>query len=392
MQVKKYSEFVNEELTKGEKFILKNLPYIIGNRLISSLLGAAPLLSSKWESLKNKTKGEWNYYGGTPGLIKNPLKEIKLSDLPNTPLKKGLYPIFNNWNIYDAGENKEGRKIFYISKDKLKEGDNVISSREINWEIGDKKIKYQNLKGKTISLTRKETKDDPVFILAAKYDIDEFLHTDVVEDIKMFMNDEIQDNGISINEIKTSLENDIIFCKFKLNSNYDYVTMNSEIISYLITNSKRVSDFLESNTDKKWNYSIQIKPLSITKENQLKLINHYQKDPNFWKKLVEYGIYIEDSSPGSFSRQIERILKRSHLYSHFFKYDNWRNYDKVDGKTLSELSEIKYALEKIFGSSGNSTNIYFCKNSKQIIEPFDIENLRINSISVQFKLQKDATS
>lgn len=388
MQVKKYSEFVNEELTKDEKFILKNLPYILGNRLISALLGAAPLLSSKWESLKNKTKGEWNYYGGTPSLIKKPLKDIKLSDLPNTPLKKGLYPIFNNWNIYEAGENKEGRKVFYISKDKLKEGDNVVYSRQIDWEIGEK-IKKKNYKGKTISVSRNPTKEDPVFVLAAKYDIDEFLHTDVVEDIKMFMNDEIQDNGISINEIKTSLENDIIFCTFKLNSNYDYVAMNSEIVSYLISNSKRVSDFLESNTNKKWNYSIQLNTgnNSLTKENQLKIINHYQKDPNFWEKLSEYGIYISDYRD---RRQIETILKKGHLYSNLSRYDNWRS--SLSNELLNKVSEIKYALESIFGSVNNNRNIYLCKNSKQIIKPFDIEDQKINSISVQFKIQKDATS
>lgn len=367
MQIKRYSEFVNEELTKDEKFILKNLPYILGNRLISSLLGAAPLLSSKWKSLKNKTKGEWSHYGGSPNKINKPLKNIKLSDLPDSPLKKGLYPIFNNWNIYEAGENNEGRKVFYISKDKLKEGDNVFSSREGDWEIGEK-IKKKNYKGKTISVNRSSTKDDPVFILAAKYDVDEFLHTDVVEDIKMFMNDEIQDNGISIKKIITSLENDIIFCTFELNSNYDFIDINSEILGYLITNSKRVADFLESNTNKKWNYSIQLYTgkQTISMENQLKIINHYQKDPNFWKSLSDYGIYTSERP---------ELLKR---------------YLNVDYNSSSKM--LYHTLEEMIGNSGKNKNIYFCRNSKLIIDPFDLGNQKIEKISVQFKLQKDATS
>ena len=84
MKIKKYDEFVNEGLSKETKFVLKNLPYILGNRLVSHLLGAAPLLSSKWESLKKRTKGEWSYYGGAAhNQIKNKLTKIKISDLPD---------------------------------------------------------------------------------------------------------------------------------------------------------------------------------------------------------------------------------------------------------------------------------------------------------------------
>ena len=118
----KYNDFVNEELTKSEKFLLKNLPYILGNHLVSYLLGAAPLLASKWQALKNKSKGEWAHYGGNPSKLKRNLTKIQISDLPNTPLKKGLYPLFNNWNIYKSDETSKGgntggpeRPVFYIS-------------------------------------------------------------------------------------------------------------------------------------------------------------------------------------------------------------------------------------------------------------------------------------
>ena len=41
MKIKNYNEYVNEKLSNDEKYLLKNLPYVLGNGLISYLLGAA---------------------------------------------------------------------------------------------------------------------------------------------------------------------------------------------------------------------------------------------------------------------------------------------------------------------------------------------------------------
>jgi hypothetical protein len=365
MKIKKYNDFVNEELTKDEKFILKNLPYILGNRLISHLLGAAPLLASKWQALKNKSKGEWSHYGGSShNQIKRELTKIEISDLPDTPLKRGLYPLFNSWNIYKADEKSKGgnsggpeRPVIYISKDELKTGDYVVSSREGNWETEDAGT-YKTKSGKTLRKLREPNENDPIFILSAKYDVDEFLHKDFIEDFKDIMNYDIEDIGLEVEETYTTLENDSISCEIKEKEGYGDLTLGQEIVNYVENNTKRAADVLKSQTGKEWIYSISFSTGNnqILKTNQVKIINHYQKEPNFWNDLSKYNLY---------SQERPEYLKK-----------------------LYNSDDYKYALEEIFGQ-GRFKTIILVKNSKKIIETFDLENQKFNKIGVRIFLKKD---
>lgn len=363
MKIKKYGEFVNEELSNDAKYILKNLPYFLGNKLISHLLGAAPLLSSKWKSLKDKSKGLWSHYdsSGHSKLKKN-LTKIQISDLPDTPLKKGLYPLFNNWNIYKADEKSTGgvskgpeRPVIYISKDELEIGDYITSIRESGWETEEIGT-YKSKSGKNLIKRRNPSENDPIFVLAAKYDVDEFLHKDIVEDLKDIMNCDIEDVGLEVFTFSTSLENDSISCVIKKKEGYDDQIINEEIYLYLENNVKRFAGVLKSQTGKEWSYSIYFSTVdnTISKENQIKILDHYQKDTNFWNNLSRYKLY-SDSRPESL-----KIYFRS-------------NHESI--------------LEELFGN-GKYKNIILFKNSEEVIKPFNLKEQGFNKIFVEFNLRK----
>ena len=372
MKIKKYNDFVNEELTKDEKFILKNLTYILGNRLISHLLGAAPLLASKWQALKNKSKGEWSHYGGSArNQIKRNLTKIELSDLPDTPLKRGLFPLFNDWKIYKADEKSKGgnsggpeRPVIYISKDDLKIGDYVASSRESSWET--EKIRSYKL--------REPNENDPIFILAAKYEVDDFLHKDFIEDFKDIMNYDIEDIGLEVKKTFTSLENDHISCEVSEKEGYDDLVINGEVVNYLQSNTKRATDILKSRTGKEWTYSISFwtGENQISRKNQIKIIDCYQKDPNFWSNLSKYSLHSD-----------ERPEKLRNYYN---------NSEKIDASLRIDTYGISnargYVLEWLFGQ-GKYKSIIITKKSEKVIEPFDLEKQKFDKISVNIFIKKN---
>jgi hypothetical protein len=353
MKIKKYDDFVNEELTKDEKFILKNLPYILGNRLISHLLGAAPLLASKWQALKNTSKGEWSHYGGTShNLIKRNLTKIEISDLPDTPLKRGLYPFFNKWNIYKSDETSTGgvskgheRPVIYISKDELKTGDYVVSSREGSWETEEEGT-YKTKSGKILRKNRKANENDPIFILAAKYEIDEYLHNDFKEDIKDYLEYDIKDDDLFVSNINTSLENDSIHCIIK---SKDKNFLSEKIINAIEIGTKRSIKSL----NEKWTYSISFSSgeFGINKDNQSKILDQYQKDPNFWDNLSKYNLYSDDRSDS---------LKRLYI-----------------GKNK------EYVIEELFGN-GKYRNVKLINKSVEIIKASELTNQAFKEIYVNF--------
>lgn len=369
MKIKKYDDFVNEELTKDEKFILKNLPYILGNRLISHLLGAAPLLASKWQALKNTSKGEWAHYGGSShNQIKRNLTKIEISDLPDTPLKRGLYPLFNKWNIYKSDETSTGgvskgpeRPVIYISKDELKTGDYVTSSREGSWETEEEGT-YKTKSGKKLRQNRKANENDPIFILAAKYEIDDYLHNDFKEDIKDYLEYDIKDDDLFVSDISTSLENNSIHCTIK---SKDRNYLSEKIINAIEIGAKRSIESL----NEKWTYSISFSTgdNQISRKNQIKIIDCYQKDPNFWSNLSKYGIYSD-----------ERPEKLRNYYN---------NSDKIDASLRIDTYGISnargYVLEWIFGQ-GKYKNIKLIDKSIEIIKASELTNQAFKEIYVKF--------
>lgn len=276
--LKTYQE-INEErkFDKYDKYILKNLPKILFDKLVSKILKSAPYLSLRWKELKKQTKGNWSYITGRSTQIKGDLTPINIGDIPDTPLKRGLFPFFNNWNIYLSSEKSKGgnlsknapeRLMYYISKDELKKGDMITSRRESAWEMNKK---------------RKATENDPIFILAAKYNIDEFLHEDIEKDIEEIFTYDLEELGIEVKRIYTKLQNDKIFLtltstpelKFGLYRYHYYnqwlrVLKNNlhlhrqhisekhpDMINQVLNSSQRVLKLLKDNLNQDWTFDIK---------------------------------------------------------------------------------------------------------------------------------------
>jgi hypothetical protein len=273
--LKTYQE-INEErkFDEYDKYILKNLPKILFDKLISKILKSAPSLSMRWKELKQQTKGNWSYFTGPTTQIKDDLTPINIEDIPDTPLKRGLFPFFNNWNIYLSSEKSKGgnlnknapeRLVYYISKDELKKGDTITSRRESSWEMNKKE---------------KATENDPIFILAAKYDIDEFLHEDIKNDIEEIFTYDLEELGIEVKRIYTSIKNDKIILtltstpeiKLGLYRYYHYdlwlkalkhqyiiSKKHPDIIHEVLNSSQRVLKILKDNLKQDWTFDIKSK-------------------------------------------------------------------------------------------------------------------------------------
>lgn len=295
--LKTYQE-INEEMKfdKYDKYILKNLPKILFDKLVSKILKSAPYLSIQWKELKKQTKGNWSYITGPTTQIKGDLTPINIDDIPDTPLKRGLFPFFNNWNIYLSSEKSKGgnlsknapeRLMYYISKDELKKGDMITSRRESAWEM--------NKKGKA-------TENDPIFILTAKYNIDEFLHEDIKNDIEEIFTYDLEELGIEVKRIYTKLQNDKIFLtltstpelKFGLyrynhynqwlnvlKDKYRISEKHPDMINQVLNSSQRVLKLLKDNLNQEWTFDINSKFSSVYMDaNKLELFKDVDTTQN----------------------------------------------------------------------------------------------------------------
>ena len=268
--LKTYQEINEEKLDRYDKYLLKNLPKILFNQLVSKILKSAPFLSMRWEELKQQTKGNWSYTTGHISKIKGDLTLISIEDIPDTPLKRGLFPFFNNWNIYLSSEKSRigsypERLKYYISKDELKKGDTITSRRESGWEMNKK---------------RRAKENDPIFILAAKNNIDEFLHEDIKNDIEEIFTYNLEELGIEVKRIYINLQNNKIILtltstpelRFGLYRYYYYkewITVikdkysisekHPDLINEVLNTSQRVLKILKDNLNQEWTFDINSK-------------------------------------------------------------------------------------------------------------------------------------
>lgn len=402
MQIKRYNEFVNEELSQDTKFILKNLPYILGNKLISKLLGAADLLSSKWNSLKNITQGKHSYYGsGGPSKLKENLTKIKISDLPDTPLKRGLYPLFNNWNIYLSDRKSKGghtsgpdRPVIYISKDELKIGDYITGTREGGWETEEiGKEKRKNGKG-TITKRRPATENDPMFILAAKYDLNAFLHKDIIPEIEDIVSSNLSGYGFKIDEgndrkISTSLENDMVWVNL-VPEGWTNEILTDEMYQELLGTTNRIQSLLEN--DGKWVNSISISTgeNEIKPENMLDIIDYLEKfkgNQYLIDNITKLGL-SQDGYQKHRSKYVPFAVQLQHNKEHIKSMI--KSQEGLDWRIRREHPGYQYKemLKDIFGGTGKYRHIPFKIKSEIVIPKIELIDFKIDKVTLTFKKVK----
>ena len=397
MKIKKYESFIKEEISQDTKYILKNLPYILGNRLITGLLGAAPLLSSKWKELKNKTQKKYAYYGGTTGRIHEELTKMKIEDLPDTPLKRGLFPLFNSWNIYKTSKKSTGgiskgpeRTVIYISKDILQKGDHIISSREGSWET-EEIGKFKHKDGRSYTKNRKADENDPIFILVAKYDIDESLHKDIVPEIEDVVIDNLSGYGLKLKKteksdgIYASLENDSLDLTF-IGEEWTDQIFNEDIYVSLQDATKRIQNILKE-LGGDWNYTIKLYTgeNNIKTETQAKLVGHfeeYKDEKYFWANLKEFGFKMTSDDKWRYDNTM-RSLSQVPQFAREYAMKPKKG-EGLNRMHRTEDNKIKLYFDILFPVNGTYMSIPLIKNNDTIIKKIDFSQ-KFDTISVYFK-------
>lgn len=232
----------NEGLSKSDKYILKNAIYIIGNRLISWIIKAEPLLNEIYHDLKKQTKDLQSHgSAGHSSVIKN-IEKIDLSEIKGTKYYRGLYRLINNrWKLYK--QNLQTGDFYYLlSKDELKDGDQVTGTHK-NWKVHDKRI-----------------------AVCAKYDNNEFLESSI-EEIKDAFSDLELNYDTTINSINGNRENSLIRIKFDsrerlgkkhyVGGNKDESSkfFNEEMMTEVMNGIHRSINILKS-IGEKWDYTL----------------------------------------------------------------------------------------------------------------------------------------
>lgn len=188
--IKDFHSF-NEKLSKSDKYVLKNAFYILGNRLISWIIKAEPLLNEIFIDLKKKTRGQQAHKDlGSAGLtstIKN-IEKINIDEIKGTKYYRGLYRLMNKWNLYKH-YFQSGSFYYILSKDDLSEGD-VVAGNHKNWKVGNVRI-----------------------AVCAKYDKNEFLD-ECIDEIKDIFSDLDLNYDVEIQKAFRNRENSMIYVKF----------------------------------------------------------------------------------------------------------------------------------------------------------------------------------
>lgn len=189
MRIKSYESF-SEGLSIYDKYFLKNSLSFIGNTVISWLINAEPLLNEKYQDLKRQTRGLDAYlsHGGNPSTVKN-LEKIDLSEIKGTKYHRGLFALFNKWNLYKQ-YYQSGSFFYLLTKDELEENDMILATSK-NWKIAT----YTTI------------------AICAKFDKNEFLEQ-ALDEIRDIFSDFEMDHNISINRLIKNQTNSKIFLKF----------------------------------------------------------------------------------------------------------------------------------------------------------------------------------
>lgn len=200
--LKTYNQFkVNEELDTMTKRTISLIPKAILGALGKKLFGIYPMLNTRWQEMKKATKGlkDSPLSLGSAGEMKHDLEPITLDKLPPNSLKWSMF--LRDWNVYLAKDYKSKgggdilREVIYISKDKVKEGDQIRSYRLNDSDIYsvDNFTMSKNSKGKEYPSKLKDPASYPMVIMVVKYDEIERIKAiqEYLDDICYYLRDEL---------------------------------------------------------------------------------------------------------------------------------------------------------------------------------------------------------
>lgn len=220
-KLKTYKEFsVNEELNNA--FLL---PMVLVSNVGKKLFSIYPLLNTKWNEIKTKTKDsdfESLLVNGRSSKINCDIEKIEKTKLPKS-LKFGT--LLRKWNIYLTSEGaldltgvKTDRPLIYISKDELSKGDTCIFERLSDIDVYPEKTKIIKQGAKI---------EDPVIMMVAKF-----------EDAETFS--ELEN---SIKDVWLEIKDDYPFeVKPNFNLQGDYISIDINLNQHVIKINKGLSN------------------------------------------------------------------------------------------------------------------------------------------------------
>ena len=263
--LKGYQQF-NEELDPTAKRAITLIPNVLLGLLGKKLFGIYPMLNTKWGEMKRATKGlkYTPLHTGSESVIKHELEEVTIDKLPPNSLKWGMF--LRDWKVYLAkgykstggGEyGKLEREVIYISKDKIKEGDQVRANRLSDSDIYPESdfTMGRNKKGKAYPDKLKDPANFPMVIMVAKYD-----ELEKVKNIQDYVDDiclEIEDNYPVEVKPYFSKEQDFLSLSIK-EKNDKPITFTQELAELIDSVASRVKEYMKME-GYKFNYSTRWK-------------------------------------------------------------------------------------------------------------------------------------
>ena len=244
--IKKYDNYITEELRPEEKRMILHAPVLIGGFLLKKIFKLFPLLNYRYKEIKKKTNDSKfrsivSSSASDGSVVKEPWRKITKEDFPKSKLGFGL--MLDKWNFYiKEGGNDPSRvtptkrDFIYITKDEINVGDYITGDRLHDNDVYD----LSDLKGDDLESFKQK---NPAIIVCAKFD-----NVEKSEDIKVYIEDvllsEWEEYLYPERSITSNKQSDRYIVTIRIDEDYKGVTYTEELGKKADRVAKRISGYL----------------------------------------------------------------------------------------------------------------------------------------------------
>jgi hypothetical protein len=244
--LKKYENYITEELREEEKRMILHSPLLIGGFLLKKIFKLFPLLNYRYKEIKKKTNdSKFRSIIATSSSdgsqVKEPWRKITKEDFPKSKLGFGL--MLDKWNFYiKEGGNDPSRvtptkrDFIYITKDEINVGDYITGDRLSDRDVYD----ISDLKGEELEAFLQK---NPAIIVCAKFD-----NVEKSEDVKVYIEDvllsEWEEYLYPERSITSNKQSDKYIVSIRIDEDYKGVTYTEDLGKKADRVAKRISGYL----------------------------------------------------------------------------------------------------------------------------------------------------
>ena len=244
--LKKYENYITEELREEEKRMILHSPLLIGGFLLKKIFKLFPLLNYRYKEIKKKTNDS-NFRSiiatssSDGSQVKEPWRKITKEYFPKSKLGFGL--MLDKWNFYiKEGGNDPSRvtptkrDFIYITKDEINVGDYITGDRLSDRDVYD----IADLKGDELEAFLQK---NPAIIVCAKFD-----NVEKSEDVKVYIEDvllsEWEEYLYPERSITSNKQSDKYIVTIRIDEDYKGVTYTEDLGKKADRVAKRISGYL----------------------------------------------------------------------------------------------------------------------------------------------------